>query len=162
MTERSNGGVRKRKPRMPKVSETQEHLLIASYFRKIGLGGCAMAFHLRGERHGHMQRITAKKMGVIAGLPDWMVVDSGRAGFIELKPRGFKARTAKTGTYTVHERRQLDVHAALKRAGAWVEICESLEEVIDVLRRHGVPLRSESLTSERIKRGFAAAMGDAA
>jgi hypothetical protein len=44
----------------------------------------------------------------------------------------------------------------LKRAGAWVEVCESLDEMLDALVRHGVPLRTESLTTERIRRGFAA------
>lgn len=147
--------------RAPKVSETAEHLTIAGYFRKIGLGGHAVVFHLRGERAGLRQGMLAKRMGVVAGLPDWMVLDGGKAGFIELKPRGFKTRTARTGTYTPHERRQLDVHAALRRAGAWVEICESLEEVLDTLRHYGVPLRSESLTTERIKAGFRAAMAEA-
>jgi hypothetical protein len=147
---------RKRRPaRAPKISETQEHLAIASYFKKIGLGGHALAWHHRNERAGHMARIVAFKMGVKAKLPDWEFLDAGHSGFIELKPRGWKARTARTGNYTVHEQAQLKMHRLLRLAGAWVEICETLDEVLDVLHRHGVPLRSESLTTERIKRGFA-------
>lgn len=150
-----------RKLRAPKITETQEHLVIATYFKKIGLGGNAIALHHRNERAGHMQRIIAARMGVLAKLPDWQIID-GKPGFIELKERGWKARTARTGNYTAHEEAQLKMHNRLRLAGAWVEICETLEEVLAVLFRHGVPLRSESLTTERIKAGFATAMAEAA
>jgi hypothetical protein len=144
-----------RKPTAPKISETAEHRAIVAYLKRIGLGGHAYWWHNRNERAGDYQRIQAARMGVQSGLPDFGFVDGGGAGFIEIKPRGWKARTNRTGTYTAHERRQLDVHTALKRAGAWVEICETLDEVLDVLVRQGVPLRTESLTTERIKAGFA-------
>jgi hypothetical protein len=144
------------KPAAPKVSETAEHRVIVAYLRRIGLGGTAFWFHTRNERPGHYQRIEAARMGVQSGLPDFGFVDAGESGWIEIKPRGWRDRTSRTGTYTPHERRQLEVHATLKRAGAWVEVCESLDEMLDALVRHGVPLRTESLTTERIKRGFAA------
>ena len=146
-----------RKRAAPKITETAEHLTIASYLQKTGLGGTAVMFHLRGERQGYNQRAVAARMGVLSSLPDWCVVDGGQAGFIELKPRGWKKRTAKTGTYTPHERKQLAMHKKLCIAGAWVEICETLDEVLDVLVRYGVPLRSDSLTAERIRRGFSEA-----
>lgn len=144
----------RRKP--PAITETHEHLCIAMYFRKVGLGGLAIAVHLRNERHGHTQRMLAARMGVAKGMPDWMIIDAGRVGFIELKPRGFKKRTTKTGNYTAHEQIQLDMHKRLKHAGAWVEVCESLDEVLETLHRHGVPLRSESISTSRIKAGFRA------
>ena len=148
--------VRKRRPAKPRApTETQEHKTVAAYFRKIGLGGNAVARHIRNERAGDWARIEAARMGVAAGVPDWLIVDGHQAGFIEMKPRGWRERTQRTGTYTRHELRQLEEHRTLKLAGAWVEICETLEEVLDALRRHGVPLRAESLTTERIKRGFA-------
>jgi hypothetical protein len=140
--------------KLPKISETAEHLTIASYLQKTGLGGTAVMFHLRNERVGHNQRAIAAKMGVLSSIPDWQVIDGGRAGFIELKPRGWKKRTEKTGTFTPHELKQLAMHKRLRLAGAWVEIAESLDEVLDVLVRYGVPLRSDSLTAERIRRGF--------
>lgn len=144
--------------RRPKVGETAEHLAIASYFRKVGLGGNAVWFHTRNERPGDYQRINAARMGVQSGLPDFGFVDGGRSGWVEIKPRGWRERTNRTGTYTPHEQRQLDMHTRLKRAGAWVEICETLDEVLEVLRRNGVPLRSESLSTELIKRGIASAV----
>lgn len=146
------------KAKLPRISETQEHLVIASYFRKIGLGGLAIACHLRNERHGDYQRMLAARMGVQKGMPDWLILDGGGAGFLELKPRGWKAKRAKTGAYTPHEYIQLEMHRKLKLAGAWVDICETLDEVLESLIYHGVPLRTESITTERIRKGFAAAM----
>jgi len=145
----------------PVVSETAEHLTIAAYFRKIGLGGNAIAIHLRGERHGDMQRIMAARMGVVAGLPDWMFIDCSKVGFIELKPRGWTERTQRTGTYTIHEQRQRDMHARLRRAGAWVVVAETLDVVLITLRYYGVPLRSESLSTELIRKGITKELSDA-
>jgi hypothetical protein len=107
---------------------------------------------------GARQRATAAQMGVLSSLPDWCVIDGGRVGFIELKPRGWRTRTDKTGTFTLHECKQLSMHARLRLAGAWVEVCETLDEVLDVLVHHGVPLRNESETIERLKRSFATGM----
>lgn len=147
----------KRRAQPVKISETQEHRAIVAYLKRVGLGGHAYWWHNRNERHGDYQRMDAARMGVRSGLPDFGFVDGGQSGWCELKPRGWKARTARTGTYTAHELRQLDVHAALKRAGAWVEIVETLDEMLAVLAHHGVPLRTESRVSEAIRRGFAAA-----
>jgi len=142
----------------PKITETAEHRTIASWVRKLGPGGTAVMFHLRGERHGYNQRAVAARMGVLSSLPDWCIVDGGRVGFIELKQRGWRKRTAKTGTFTTHELKQLSMQDRLRRAGAWVEICETLDEVQDALVRYGVPLRNESETLERLKRVFAEAL----
>ena len=142
----------------PKITETAEHRTIAGYLRKVGLGGTAVMFHLRNERVGARQRATAAQMGVLSKLPDWCVVDGGRVGFIELKTRGWRKRTEKTGTYTPHELAQAAMHQRLRRAGAWMEPCETLEEVLDALVRHGVPLRTESLTIERLRAGFRSGM----
>lgn len=141
--------------KLPKISETAEHRTIASWVRKLGPGGTAVMFHLRGERHGYNQRAIAARMGVLSKLPDWCVIDGGRVGFIELKPRGWKTRTDRTGTFTPHEREQLKMHARLRRAGAWVELAETLDEVQCALVRYGVPLRNESETIECLKRVFA-------
>lgn len=152
---RTRTAVRPRKHAAPKISETAEHLTIASWVRKIGLDGGAVMFHLRGERMGASQRGMAARMGTLSKLPDWQVIHAGQTGFIELKPRGWRKRTAKTGTYTPHERAQLAMHKRLMLAGAWVEICESLDEVQDALVRYGVPLRFESQANKRLKRVFA-------
>lgn len=144
----------------PRITETQEHRAIAAYFRRVGLGGCALALHLRNERAGDWQRIEAHRMGVTAGCPDWCILDGGRALFFELKPRGWKARKAKTGNYTAHELRQLDMHKKLAHAGCVVEIVETLDEMLALLTHYCVPLRTESRVTEGIRRGLLAALAE--
>src|SRR4051812_10952406 len=81
-----------RAPAPPKISETKEHLRIASHIRRYGLADGAVMVHLRGERAGAMQRAIAGRMGVVSGLPDWLIIGAGQVGFIELKERGWKRR----------------------------------------------------------------------
>jgi len=102
---------------------------------------------------GHRQRATAARMGVLSGLPDWQVLCDGQVGFVELKPRGWKQRRARYGTYTTHEYQQLAMHERLRNAGAWVAIAESLEEVIEVLAEHGVIVNSVTLADTLIEAG---------
>lgn len=128
-----------------RLTETQVHLQVASYFRKVGLGGCAIAFHIRNETVGPWQKINAHKMGILPGVPDWCIIDGGCTGFIELKPLGFKDSKRRSNKYTAHEARQLEAQALLRRAGCWVEICETLSEVLETLRYHGVPLREANM-----------------
>jgi hypothetical protein len=131
----------KRVARKPKVSETDEHKAVADFF-SVGLGGSAVAMHLRNERHGAGQRIEAARMGVLAGCPDWLIVDAGRALFIELKPRGWwEKHLAGLASLNEHEMRQAAVHTRLRLARADVAICETLDEVIAQLRAWGVPVR---------------------
>jgi hypothetical protein len=144
-----------RKP--PKVTETQEHLRIAGHLKKYGLADGAVMIHLRGERAGAMQRAIAGRMGVISGVPDWLIVGKGRTGFIELKERGWKSRRERFGNYTAHEWRQLDMHDQLRCAGAWVEVCETLDEVIGTLARHGIEVNAISRANVLIEAGAARA-----
>lgn len=127
----------------PALTETQVHLQVASYFRKVGLGGCAIAFHIRNERSGPWQKIQSHRMGILPGVPDWCILDGGHAGFIELKSAGWKDGKRRSSKYSTHELRQGEAQAILRRAGCWVEICESLDEVKATLRYHGVPLKED-------------------
>jgi len=145
-----------RKP--PKVTETKEHLKIAGHIKKYGLADGAVMIHLRGERAGAMQRAIAGRMGVISGVPDWLVIGGkDRVGLIELKERGWRHRRERFGNYTAHEWRQLRMHDDLRVAGAWVEICETLEEVIRTLARHGIEVNTTSRANVLIEAGAARA-----
>jgi hypothetical protein len=133
-----------RKPRTaPVPTETQVHLQVASYFKKVGLGGCALAFHIRNERPGRWEKIQAHRMGILPGVCDWVILDGGQAGFTELKPAGWKDSKRRSSKYTAHELRQGEAQELLRRAGCWVDICETLPEVIASLRYHGVPLKAD-------------------
>jgi hypothetical protein len=143
-----------RAKRAPKITETAEHRTIAAYFRKIGLGAGALAIHIRNERGSAWERMIASQMGILAGIPDWLILHDGDAGFIELKPRGFKDKLLRGVGVTDHILRQIDTHARIRETGCWVEICETLEEMLEALRQHGVPLRTESISTERLRNGF--------
>lgn len=148
--------------RAPLPTETQEHKLIASYFRKIGLGPGALAIHIRNESGSDWERMIGAQMGKLKGVPDWLILSNGEAGFIELKPRGFHEKLARGVGLTPHVRNQLATHDRLREAGCWVSICETLDDALVELSRHGVPLRSESISTERIRRGVATALTEAA
>lgn len=148
--------------RAPKITETQEHRAIAGWLHKVGLGGNAMMYHTRNERPGDWQRLNATRMGILPGCPDWTIVDGNQSGYIELKPRGWKAEKARTGNYDLHEQRQLETHSRLRRAGAWVEICETLGEVITSLMMHGVPVRESDIVTEELRKHLPAAIAAAA
>ena len=78
-----------------------------------------------------------------------------------MKERGWKKRKAKSGKYDPHEAAQLAKHDRLRANGDWVEICETLDEVVETLREHGMPLNVEPVSTSRIRRGFQTAMQEA-
>ena len=90
-----------------------------AYFSALPLGG-----------GGRLRGAILKGMGTAKGLPDIIVLNEGRAIFLELKaPKG-------RVTEAQHE-----CHAALKRAGCPVYVCRSIDDVERALRDSGVPLR---------------------
>jgi|GEM_PF-1174708 len=91
-----------------------------SFYSALPLGG-------GGRVRGALLRATGTKIG----LPDVMVLDGGRALFLELK-------TPKTGRVSPA---QEACHKALRRAGCAVYVIRSLDEAIIALRECGVPMR---------------------
>lgn len=142
------------------ITETQEQKTVVAYIRRFGFADPLTEWtHIRAERAGLWQALEAKKMGVNTKFPDLHFLRLTNRGWIEMKPRGTKARWARVGTKDPHEIAQLEKHDRLRANGDWVEICETLSEVLEALREHGMPLRIEPISTERIKRSFAAAMG---
>lgn len=70
------------------------------------------------------QKMKAKKMGVQAGIPDYMVVYRGKLIFIEMKRRG--------GKISVFQKHWLGVLGKIKNVEAVV--CFSAEEAINYLK----------------------------
>ena len=79
---------------------------------------------------GKLRGSILKGLGAKQGFPDVMVLDAGRAIFLELKAPKGRVSPAQEAC-----------HRALRRAGAPVYIIRSLEEAIAALRQAGVPLR---------------------
>lgn len=125
-----------KRTRKPKISETDEHKAVADFLATC-LGGTAFGFHIRNERVTAWDRIQAARMGMKSGIPDFEVVDGGRAFFIEMKPLGWRSKKS----HTPHEERQITIHNRLRLARCPVATCETLDEVMEFLRQHGVPLR---------------------
>ncbi len=148
-----------RLPRAPQITETQEHEAIAGYFAKVGYAPGVLGFHIRNERGSAWERKVAAQMGVLSGIPDWLFLFDGDALFIELKPRGFKQKLARGIGLTEHVRRQLATHDKIRACNVPVEIAETLDELLEILWRYGVRLRTESITTERLRRGFEGARG---
>lgn len=69
-------------------------------------------------------------LGTRAGLPDLLVVNDGRAIWLELKSKNGRLSEV-----------QQECHAALARARCPVTVCRHLDDVIAALRAAGVPLK---------------------
>jgi hypothetical protein len=148
----------------PAPTETQIHRQIADYEHKFGFGKGVVPIHVRNEQASAAARIKGANMGVLGGMTDWHVLAYGTPIYLEIKPLGWKARKARTGNYTEHERRQLAVHERLRLAGGYVEIVETLDEFLAVLSRHHVPIKKvsdESPSTQAIRRGALKALAAA-
>jgi hypothetical protein len=112
------------------LSETQIQEQVAAYFAK-ALPPHALAFHPMNEgKRGWQAQRAFKKGGGVAGIPDWCILVSGRAIFVELKSD--KGRLSDA---------QKAVHERIVLAGHVVTTCRSLDDVIGFLSVCGVPLR---------------------
>jgi len=76
-----------------------------------------------------------KRMGMLAGVPDWLVIWQGKSLFFELKAPGGRLSA-----------QQIETHALLRCAGAFVTTVYRLEAVEGALRGFGVPLRGTTRT----------------
>lgn len=92
-----------------------------------------------GSRIGIRERAMLKRKGTKPGVPDIVVIAPKPVGVgmgcivigIELKA-GAGRRSAD----------QVETHADLTMAGAHVGICRSIDDVIALLERHGIPLHA--------------------
>lgn len=134
----------------PAISEARLHEQVFAYL-SWALAFGALAFHvpMGGSRDAREAR-NLKKLGSRAGIPDLVIISKGRAYFIELK--------AETGRLSASQKSMFPL---IEFAGCPVGVCRSLEEVIAFLNTHMVPLRAESISTERIRRGVLGAMAEA-
>ena len=91
------------------------------------------------------QAATLTRQGVKRGLPDAFVISGGRIFGIELKLRkGTLSKTrvvlTRRGSPRILEGQE-EVFARLEAAGMEIAIARSVDEVLDQLRRWGIPLR---------------------
>ena len=110
---------------LPQQSEAKLQEQVADYFA-VALPHNALAFHVpnEGKRGIHAQR-AFKRGGGVAGIPDWCILFTGRAIFIELKVGKNDLTPAQRG---IHERIVL--------AGHVVTVCRSLDAVRSFLTQY--------------------------
>ena len=126
------------------LTERDLQIQVMDYL-KWALADGAVAFHVpMGGSRNRLEAINLKRMGTTAGVPDIEVLYRGRAYFVELK-------LGKKGALSDSQKHMI---SRIEGAGCRVAVCRSLEEVKVFLRECGVPMRTESLTTERIRRGF--------
>lgn len=77
---------------------------------------------------GRIRGAILKGMGLVPGMPDWLVAHAGKTLWLELKTEIGRLSPAQK---VCHER--------LRVAGHQVEVCRNIFDVIDALDRHGVP-----------------------
>lgn len=75
----------------------------------------------------------SKAMGMKAGVPDMLLIHDQTFLFIE-----FKAAKGRI------DPKQRDAMAAIEANGGAVEVCRSVSEFIETIRRHGIPCRVAS------------------
>lgn len=104
------------------MSELSLHKFTAQYLK---LNAACVYFHPpNGEARSPRTAGKLKAMGVVPGVPDFcLVLDGGRAAFLELKAR--KGRQQDS---------QKAFQARAEAAGAFYEIARTSDEVIGILR----------------------------
>jgi hypothetical protein len=99
-------------------------------FLDVALAGNAWYSTIPLGGGGRVRGAILRGMGVKEGTPDMIILDAGRAIFLELK--SLKGRVSPA---------QQVCHKSLRRAGCAVYVIRSLDETIIALRECGVPLR---------------------
>lgn len=114
------------------MTEEALHRSVADFLRVALPPG---AFATAVQAGGSSKAINAKRkgLGVVAGVPDFLIWFEGDCIGIELKAADGRVSPAQAATF-----------AQLRAAGVPVEICRSLDEVQVALNIFGIPLKARA------------------
>ena len=132
---------------MTTVSEQSIHETVWALFQAFKAPG-ALIFHVpNGEKRG--PRVAAKlaRMGVVAGVPDFVCMARGRVCFLELKRAKGRVSTA-----------QAEFCGQAYAHGVTTHVARSVEEAVEFLQNIGV-LRADIKFSSGDADAFARAQG---
>jgi hypothetical protein len=90
-----------------------------------------------GGKRSPAQGARLKKMGVLAGVSDLILITQGATDFIEVKLR--KSWLVKSDTTQSDSQKRFEERLTALGGRYWV--VRSLEEYVEILDRRGVPLR---------------------
>lgn len=114
---------------LPKNEEAIQ-IQIIEWFKLVRTSDWVYAHIPNGGNRSAREGARFKQLGVVAGMPDLLIIFDSKAYFIELK-------TAKGKTRPVQD----DCHERLQRAGARVAVCRSLDDVRAAFKGWRVPTR---------------------
>lgn len=114
------------------MTEEQLHRSVADFLR-VALPDDAFATSVQPGGSSLALNAKRKALGVVAGVPDFLVWFEGYSIGIELKTATGRVSAA-----------QKDTIARMHRAGVAVDICRSLDEVETALRIFGIPLKGRA------------------
>jgi len=127
---RARARARRRDSVMPQPSENQIHEAVVEHLRIRGRRDVPW-FHVpNGELRDPGTAAKLQRMGVLAGVPDLLLLIAGRLHGLELKRE-------RGGRESIE---QQAVHAELRSAGAVVETAYGLDQALEVLESWGALL----------------------
>ena len=107
---------------MPRMApEAREQARLVAGLRRAGIFVAAIP---NGGSRDAREGANLKVQGVLAGMPDLVVVLPGRTVWIEMKAPGGRVSPA-----------QKDVHARLQELGEEVHVCYSAESAVTILEQ---------------------------
>jgi hypothetical protein len=110
-----------------KHPEQQIQRALFDHLRWRGMPG-AFAFHVpNGGWRSAVEAKILKGIGVVAGVPDIIIIHAGHCYALELKAEGGRATP-----------KQLEAIAAMEAAGAYCAIAEGLDRALAVLEAWGL------------------------
>lgn len=112
---------------MPRRLEQNFHKAVATLL-SAALPDDVVATTFPAGGGGRLRGAILKGLGLVPGMPDWLVAHAGRTLWLELKTDVGRLSAAQK---LCHER--------LRRAGHQVQVCRSIFDVIDALDSAGVP-----------------------
>lgn len=114
------------------MTEEQLHRSVADFLR-VALPDDAFATSVQPGGSSLALNAKRKALGVVAGVPDFLVWFEGYGIGIELKVGRGRVSPAQVATF-----------ARMRAAGVPVKICRSLDEVEIALRIFGIPLKART------------------
>jgi hypothetical protein len=113
-----------------KREEQEFHKQVANLLDVILPATAFWAHYPAGGKRSRIEAAIMVGMGAKAGIPDIMIIWSGRAYWIELKRPGEKPTL-----------KQLARHTELRAAGCMVAVATTLDEVMAALRDFNIPTK---------------------
>jgi len=130
--ERPSGTVARKKPGQP---EFRLQVAIVDRLRLLALPGVFWTALPMGEKRGPKTAAKLKRMGVIAGCPDLLIIKEGLAIGIELKTERDDLRGTRRG-YLSPEQKAIQI--AWEGAGGKYILCQGFDAAINALTAQGI------------------------